>query len=104
VDVDVLLAEKVRIDTVPLRIRSRPGQRRGHRLLHDLAQVPGHRELFPSAHPAGFDEHDVSAHRRPHQAHSHPRCLDALLDFFLRPELRHAQIFADDIRCNLHLV
>ena len=65
-NVNILLAEKVRIDSVFLRIGAHPGQRRGHRLLHHLAQMSGGGELLSATHPAGFDENDVATHRRPH--------------------------------------
>src|ERR1700684_609975 len=102
-DVDVMLAEEVRVNPVPLRIRTRPGQRRGHRLLHDLSQLSGHRELLPTAHAAGFNEHDVSAHWRPHKSDCYSRLLDALFNLFLRAELWYAQILANDFWRNHHL-
>src|SRR5580700_3688224 len=103
VNVNVVLAEKVRIDSVPLAVRAYPRQRRGHRLLHHFAEMPGHGELFSAAHPRRFDEDDVSAHWRPHQPYRNSRTLDAFLDFLLRPEFRHAQILAHDLRRNRHL-
>ncbi len=60
-------------------------------------------KFLPSTHPAGFDEHDVSAHWRPHKPDSNARLLDALLNFLLRTEFRHTQILANDLRCNHHL-
>ena len=102
-NVNVLLAEKVRIDSVAFAICTCPRQRCGHGLLHDFAKMPGHGELLAAAHPRGFDEDDVPTHRRPNEPHGYSGPLDALLDFLLRAELRHAQEFADDFRCDDHL-
>src|SRR6266403_3739679 len=102
-DVDILLAEEVRIDAVALAIRTRPGQRRGHRFLHDFAQMSGHGELLAAAHAGRFDEDDVTSYRRPDESDGNAGPLDALLDFLFRAEFRHAQEFANHFRCHHHL-
>src|SRR5260370_30970315 len=98
-----MLAEEVRIDAIALAIRARPRQSRGHRLLHDFTEMPGHGELLAAAHPGSFDEDDVASHRRPDQSDGYAGPLDALLDFLLGAEFRHAQEFTDHFRCNDHL-
>ena len=45
--------------------------------------MPGDGELLAAAHLAGFDEHDISANRRPDKAHRNAGFLHALLDFLL---------------------
>src|SRR5271165_5036571 len=102
VNVDVVLAEKVRLDAVTLSVGAHPGEGRGHGFLHDFAEMPGHSELLATAHAGGFDEDDVAAHGRPHEAYGYAGALDALLDFLLGAELRHAQVFADDFRSHGH--
>src|SRR5216684_1002025 len=102
-DVNVLLAEEVRVDAVALAIRARPGQCRGHRFLHHFAEMPGHGELLAAAHARGLDEDDVASHRRPDQSDGNAGPLDAFLDFLLRAELRHAQELANHFRCHHHL-
>src|ERR1700732_1040252 len=103
-DVDILLAEEIRIDAVALAIRAGPRQRCGHGLLHHLAEVPGHGELLATTHAGSLDEDDVAADRRPHQAYRNAWPLYALLDFLLGAELRHAQELTDDLRRDDHLV
>src|SRR5882762_11418283 len=98
-----MLAEEVRIDAVALAIGARPRQCRGHRFLHDFAEMPGHGELLAATHARGFDENDVASHRRPDPSDGDAGPLDALLDFLFRAELRHAQEFADHFRCDDHL-
>src|SRR5712691_8489619 len=92
-DVNVVPAEKVRIDAVALGVRACPGQCGSHGFLHHFAEVPGHGELLATAHPSGFDEDDVASHRRPDESDGHAGPLDALLHFLLRAELRHAEQF-----------
>src|SRR5438093_2278757 len=99
VDVNVLLAEEVRIDAVALAVRSRPGQCRSHRFLHDFSQMAGHGELLAATHTRRFDEDDVASHRCPDQSDGNAGTLDTLLDFLFRAEFRHAQEFADHFRC-----
>src|SRR5262249_7147734 len=103
-DVDVLPAEEVRVDAVALGVRSPPGKRRGHGLLHHLAQMAGHGELLAPAHAASLDEQDVAARWGPSQAHGNAWPLDALFDFLLGAELRHAQHLADNLRRDDELV
>src|SRR5260370_13739972 len=102
-DVNVLLPEKVWIDAVALAVRARPGERRGHRFLHDFAEMPGHGELLAAAHARRFDENDVAAYRRPNEPDGHSGSLDAFLDLLLRAKFRHAQEFADHFRRYDHL-
>src|SRR5260370_5845375 len=102
-DVNVLLAEKVRIDAVALAVRARPRQRRSHRFLHHFGETPGDGELLAAAHARRFDEDDVASHRRPDQSDGYAGPLDALLDFLFRAEFRHAQEFADHFRRHDHL-
>src|SRR6516164_6189149 len=104
VDVDVLLAEEVRIDAIALCIGTGPGQRRGHRLLHDFAKVARHGELLATAHAARFDEDDVAAHRSPNKTHGHAGFLDAFLDFLFGAELRHPQELAYHFRGDDHFI
>ena len=101
-DVNVLLAEEVRIDSIFFRIRSHPRQSSCHGLLHHFAQMSGRRELLSAAHPARFDEHDVAAHWRPHQAHCHAGLLHALVDFSFRAELGYAKEFPHDFGSHNH--
>src|SRR5205807_7928447 len=103
-DVNVLLAEEVRIDAVTLAISARPRQCRGHRFLHDFTQMPGHGELLAATHAGRFDEDDVASHRRPDQSDGYAGPLDALLDFLLRAAFRHAQKFTNDFRGHHHLL
>src|SRR5713226_4991301 len=103
VDVNVVFAEEVRIDAVALAIRARPGQRRGHRFLHDFTQMPGHGELLATAHAGGFDEDDVASHRRPDKSDGYAGPLDTLLDFLFRAEFRHAEKFANNFWRDDHL-
>src|SRR6266705_2736969 len=62
------------------------------------------RAVTIAAHPSGFDEDDVASHRRPDESDGHAGPLDALLHFLLRAELRHAEQFPNDFRCDGHLV
>src|SRR5260370_42452911 len=101
-DVNVLLPEKVWIDAVALAVRARPGERRGHRFLHDFAAMPGHGELLAAAHARRFDENDVAAYRRPNEPDGHSRPLHAFLDLRLPPTFRHAQQFAHNFRRYAH--
>ena len=103
-DVDVLLAEEVGIDAVAFGVGAHPGQRRGHRFLHHFAEMPGHGELLAAAHAAGFDEDDVAADGRPDQSDRNAGRLDALLDFPLGAELRHAQRFVHHLGRDHQLV
>src|SRR5262249_26976631 len=73
-----------------------------HGFLHDFAEMTSHGELLATAHAGGLDEDDVSADWSPHQTDCDSGFLDALRDFFLRAELRHAQEFADDFRGDHH--
>src|SRR5450755_787419 len=66
--------------------------------------MPGHGELLAAAHASGFDENNVAAHRRPDQADSDARFLDALFDFFFGAEFRHAEIFTNDLGGDGHLI
>ena len=99
-----MFAEEVRVDSVALGVCTRPGQGRGHRFLHDLAEMPSHRELLPAAHPRGLDEDDVAANRCPHQPHCYAWLLHPFFDLLLRAELRHAEELPHDFRCHRHLV
>ncbi len=101
VDVDVLLAEEVRIDAVAVGVGANPGERRAHGFLHHLAEVPGHGELFSSAHVAGFDEHDIAARGSPDQSDRRSRTLHSLFHFFLDVHPREAQNFPDHF-CGYH--
>src|SRR6267378_2862491 len=65
--------------------------------------MPGHSELLAAAHAGSFDEDDVASHWRPDQSDGYAGPLDALLDFLLRAEFRHAQEFTDYFRCHDHL-
>ena len=88
-NVNVLLAEEVRIDAVALAIRARPGQRCGHRLLHDFTEMPGHGELLAAAHTGGLNEDDIAAHWRPREANGHAWRLGALGHFGLGGPVEH---------------
>src|ERR1700682_758578 len=65
--------------------------------------MASHGELFTSPHTRGLDEDDVATHRSPDQSDGYARPLDAFFDFFLRAELWHAEIFANDVRGHDHL-
>src|SRR5215469_254963 len=104
VDMNVLLAEEVRVDAVTFGVGAGPGQRGGHGLLHDFAEVAGHGELFATAHAAGLDEDNVAAHGSPDQADGNAGPLHALIDFLFGAELWYAKEFANDFRSNDHLL
>src|SRR5277367_4276051 len=104
VNVDVLLAEEVRINSVAFSIGANPRERRSHGFLHHVAQVAGHRERLPAAHFARFDEDDVAAHRCPNQAHGNSRLLHPLFHFFFQMHFRNAQHFANHFGCDEQFV
>src|SRR5450755_2606611 len=99
-----MLAEEIRVNAITIGIGANPCQGCGHGFLHDFTKVSGHGELLSTAHACGFDEDDVSADGRPYQTDRDARLLNALFDFFFGPELRHAEIFTDDLRSDQHLV
>src|SRR5258708_12282709 len=101
---NVLLAEEVRIDAVGFGVGTGPGQRSGHRLLHDFAEMAGHGELLATAHAAGFDEDDVAANGSPDETNRDAGFLDAFVDFPFGAELRHAEEFAHDFRSDDHFL
>src|ERR1700693_30654 len=99
-NVQVEFAEEIRIDAVTLRVRPHPTERRAHRFLHHLAQVPGHGELLPAARLAGFDENDVAAYRGPNQAHRNSRFGYPLFHFLFDSNFLYSERFANHFWSN----
>src|ERR1700719_3486367 len=94
-NVQVEFTEEIRIDAVTLRVRPHPAKRRTHRLLHHLAQVPGHSELLTAARFAGFDENDVAPYRSPNQAHRTSRFRYPLFHFLFDSNFLDSERFAN---------
>src|SRR5215472_12989142 len=94
---DVMILEEILVKPKPMRIRADPGQRRLHRLLHDLADLAGHREPALSFHLVGFNEQDVASGRRPSQANGNARPLGALGDLGIDADLDSAQKLLDHL-------
>src|ERR1700678_348363 len=97
VNVQIDLAREVFVQTHAGRVRSHPGQRRLHRLLHHLADLPGHVESALALHLVGFDEENVAAGRRPGQTHSHARPLHAFGDLGFHAHLNATEKFLENV-------
>ena len=91
--VNVMVREEILRDPQPVRVRPHPGQRRLHRFLHDLANLPGHGESTFAFHGVGLDEQHVAARRSPRQAHGHTRPLCSLGNFAFAANLDATQKF-----------
>ena len=89
-DVDRLLAERVRIDPELLGPGSHIGEPGPCRLLHHVAELPGEDDLVLALHAGRLDLHDVAARVGHHQAGGHP---DLVLGLQLAVvEARRAQV------------
>src|ERR1700735_1655037 len=62
--------------------------------------MPGHGELLSATRLAGFDEHNVAAHRSPNQAHRYSRFRDALFHFFFDSNFLYTECFANHFGSN----
>ena len=91
-----MVGEEVFRHAKTIRIRSHPGQRRLHGLLHDLADLAGHGESAFAFHGIGFDEQHVAAGGSPGQAYGNSRPLRALGNFAFAADLDATQEFLND--------
>ena len=87
---------EVRIDAQLARVRTRPGERRTGRLLHDVAERSGQRQHTGAGHPRGLDKQHLAAGRRPCQPDGDSGVLGALLHFLVE-ETGGAQHLDDDL-------
>src|SRR5882672_1556225 len=68
---DIRLRERLERDAERTRTGSQQAPGRLCRLLHHVAELAGEGDLSLAGHPDRFDEHDVTAHRRPRQSGRH---------------------------------
>src|ERR1700722_8426524 len=96
-DVQIMVGKEIFGHAQPVRVGPYPGQRRLHRFLHNLANLPGHGESAFAFHGVGFDEEDVATGRSPGQAHTYSRAFRAFSDLTFAANLDTTQKFLNHI-------
>ena len=81
-------------------VRTYPGKRSLHGLLHDLADLAGHLEAALAFHPVGFDEQHIATSRCPGQPNCHTRATSALSQLGIHADLDAAKELLDDRAIN----
>src|SRR5712692_2337191 len=98
---DIVIGEEIFRNAKLYCVRPNPRKRCLHRLLHDLTNLPSHREVAFALHPVCFNKQNISAGWSPSQTHGYSGTLGALRNFAFGADFHATQkflyyLFGDD--------